>query len=124
MAYPANAFVLVLEGHEGAGRPNTTSVLREYAAYCMSVVRILQQQNVPHTCMLSADAFRWRLFLFPIRPFVKEDALEIGPSFPEFSGQMLVKRQEDFDAMSEQFIAEVLAKPTVSSWHGRPRGQG
>jgi hypothetical protein len=60
--------------------------------------------------MLSADAFRWRLFLFPIRPFVKEDALEIGPSFPEFSGQMLVKRQEDFDAMSEQFIAEVLAK--------------
>jgi hypothetical protein len=65
--------------------------------------------------MLASDADRWRLFLFPIRPFVKKDALEIGPSFPELSGQMLIKRQQDFDAMSEQFVAEALAKVSLGA---------
>jgi hypothetical protein len=51
--YPARGFVLVLEGEGRESlRPNSTGALREYAAHCMSVVRVLQEQNIPHTCMV------------------------------------------------------------------------
>ena len=72
------------------------------------VVHILQERNIPHTFLLSSDALQWRLFLFPIRAFVKDDPLEIGPSYPELGGQMLIKRQEDYDAIGDGLATDVL----------------
>ena len=86
----------------------------------MACVQHLLDANIPHNLLLSphreGNKPGFRIFVLPQRSFVRTDPYEIGPAFPEISGFMIVKREEEFRAMdeaaAERILARVALRPT------------
>jgi len=85
-----------------------------FSGAVMGCVQHLLEANIPHNLLLSPRGEDgqpgFRVFVLPQRSFVRTDSYQIGPAFPEISGFMIVKREEEYKSMDEAAVGKILAK--------------
>lgn len=106
--YPACAVVFSYMVHES---------IEIFTSTVMSYIEILQQLNVAHNIYIAPRTTIFngiQLFVFPRKNILTVDEKEINVAVLEFSGQFIIKSDNQMEEVTQKYLSERLENASIS----------